>query len=74
MLVFITALGHPATSKNYAKVQELLDLTTKSILAQTNQDFMFVVMCIEKSTASNYDTNKVHYYLIDFAPLSSIVK
>jgi hypothetical protein len=68
MFVFITAVRHPATSKNYAKVQELPDLTTKSILAQTNQDFMLVVVCNEKPTISNYDTNKLHYHLVDFAP------
>ncbi|WPB84740.1 polysaccharide pyruvyl transferase family protein [Sediminicoccus rosea] len=44
MIVFVTCLRHPESANNYAKVEDLLESTLKSVVAQTSQDFHVVVV------------------------------
>ena len=45
MIVFITSIKHPACSKSYQRVWELLNNTLNSICNQKNKDFKVVVVC-----------------------------
>jgi hypothetical protein len=67
MILFLTPIGHPDTSKNYSKVMELLQLTTNSISNQSDRDFKFVIVCNEVPNIKHDDPNVI-YHIVDFEP------
>lgn len=71
MLVFITSLRHPQNSSNYAKVEQLLDRTLRSVCAQTDDRFKVVVVCNQIPTGIPAFIN-VHYVKVDFPPPSEV--
>lgn len=67
MVVFITTVRHPENAKNFSQIEKLLSLTARSICAQTNQNFKFVIVCNEKPKLDIEHPNIV-FHTVDFDP------
>jgi hypothetical protein len=70
MLAFIIAVKHPARSRSYKWVTELLRQTLASVEAQTNGDFATVVVCNTRPTWAGAGKNRV-FVEVDFPPAPS---
>ncbi len=71
MFAFVCPIRHPATSNNYDEVLSLLKLTITSVCAQnTNEDFIFVVVCNEVPNIelTAQQQQKVVFLPVDFTP------
>lgn len=64
MIAFIIAFRHPESTKNYAKVVNLLDNTLRALTNQTDQNFMVYVGCNSKPEIS-VTSPKIKYCCID---------
>ncbi|MEO0535492.1 MAG: glycosyltransferase family A protein [Cyanobacteria bacterium P01_A01_bin.123] len=68
MIVFICPIRHPHNSKDYSKVENLLQRTLVSVCRQTDTSFRVVVVCNQiPKFATQFD--KVDFLKVDFSPL-----
>jgi hypothetical protein len=66
VLAFITSLRHPLNSTDYSRVDVLLEKTLRSVLAQTVDDF--VVIVVGNQAPAFALPEKVHFVQVDFPP------
>ena len=70
MLVFIIAVKHPARSRSYELVTDLLRQTLASVEAQTDKSFATIVVCNKRPSwadaAGNQDSRV--FIEVDFPP------
>lgn len=67
MQTFITAIRHPETSNNFARVEELFEATMRSICAQTDPNFRIVVVTNRIPKISFADP-RIEYLQVKFPP------
>jgi hypothetical protein len=67
MLVFLTAIRHPATSVSFADVESLFDRTIRSVCRQRDPEFRAVVVTNVVPRIPFHD-DRVTYHLVNFAP------
>jgi hypothetical protein len=67
VLTFITTIRHPARSTSYERVWDLLRDTTRSLCAQTDDEFRVVVVCDRARQLS--DDPRVHVVTVDWPPV-----
>ena len=67
MLFFITAMRHPHNSNNYQKLESLLEMSLRSVCAQTDPSFRVIVVCHRNPQIKLADA-RITYHLIDFPP------
>lgn len=75
MIAFITSLRHPRNSADYARVEELLQETLRSVTNQTSDDF--VVIVVGNRAPSFALPDRVHFVEVDFrapAPASERIR
>lgn len=65
MNIFLTSLMHPSTAKNYSNVLSTFELTARSICSQTDQNFLFVVVCCEIPNI-NFQHKNIVYRVVDY--------
>jgi hypothetical protein len=66
VIAFITTIRHPHNSNDYARVGELLTRTLRSVLGQTDDDLVVVVVHNRRPNVPIEDA-RVHYLQVDFA-------
>ena len=71
MLVFITPIRHPHNSTNFRKVEELFEMTLRSICHQSDIHFHVVVVCNSRPNISFID-NRISYHIVDYPPPCNI--
>ncbi len=71
MFLFLTALKHPETANDMRKVESLLEVTLNSLLSQTHEDFLIVVVCNEKPAITCTDP-RVNFHVVDYPPVSKV--
>lgn len=64
MLAFVTSLRHPQNSADYNRVESLLEVTLKSVTAQTSEDY--VVIVVGNQQPSFALPEKVKFVPVDF--------
>lgn len=64
MLVFVTSVRHPVNSCSFDRVVDLLNLSLKSILSQTNPGYEIVVVANAGSITRTID--RIHYVNVNF--------
>ncbi|WP_020408717.1 glycosyltransferase family A protein [Hahella ganghwensis] len=69
MFVFLLSLKHPETANNYQRVEELLELTLRSICGQSCAEFRVVVVC-NKVPQINFSDDRVHFHVVDYPAVS----
>ncbi|HYV35654.1 MAG TPA: glycosyltransferase family A protein [Gemmataceae bacterium] len=70
MLVFVTAIKHPNNSANFRRVEQLLEISLRSICSQTDPEFRVVVVCNVKPQVA-FDDDRIVYHSVDYpAPAS----
>ena len=67
MLAFIIAIKHPERSRSYDRVTDLLRQTLASVEAQTDRNFVTVVVCNELPTWANSSKDRL-FVQVDFPP------
>lgn len=67
MVVFCITVRHPLNSNNYAIVENLLALTLKSVLGQTDERFAVVVVC-NRLPSFEMVSSQVHFVPVSFPP------
>lgn len=70
MVVFLTSVRHPHNSNQYPRVIELLEMSLRSVCAQTSHDFRVVVVCNEQPDLAFHDP-RIVYHVVDFPPASA---
>lgn len=70
MIAFITSLRNPLNSDSYERVEKLLMETLASVCAQTDKDFVVIVVGNRAPTFAL--PNKVHFVPVDFPPTSAV--
>jgi len=65
LVVFLTSLRHPNSSNDYSQVLALFEKTARSVCAQNNPNFRFVVVCNEVPDIS-YEDDRIYYHKVDF--------
>ncbi len=71
MVVFITSIRHPLNSNNFRHVEQLFEISLRSVCAQSDPDFRVVVVC-NGVPAVAFDDPRVRYHVVDFPPPSSM--
>jgi hypothetical protein len=66
VLAFLTSLRHPANAADYATVEHLLQLSLRSVCAQTHDDF--VVIVVGNRRPSFALPRNAHFVEVDFPP------
>jgi glycosyltransferase involved in cell wall biosynthesis len=69
MVIFITTLGHPQCYDNFKKVETLFEITLRSVFAQTDPRFKFVVVC-NQIPDIKFNDPRLIYHVVDFPPSS----
>ncbi len=64
MMAFITSIRHPRNCGSYGRVAELLGWTLRSVCAQTDRNFVVVVVCNEIPRC--WSDDNVHFVTVDF--------
>jgi hypothetical protein len=70
MLIFLTSIRHPQNSNNFAQVENLFEISLRSVCAQTDPNFAVVVVCNARPKIG-FDDPRVVYHVVDFPPPSA---
>jgi hypothetical protein len=65
MIVFLTSIRHPQTSNNFLEVEQLLETTVSSILAQTDPEFRVIIVCNQVPRLKVVDA-RIVYHKVEF--------
>ena len=67
MVVFLTSVRHPHNANDYRQVEALLEMSLRSVCAQTDPDFAVVVVCNVRPDLQFHDP-RVIFHVVDFPP------
>jgi hypothetical protein len=67
MLVFLTAIRHPATTVSFVDVERLFDRTIRSVCQQLDPGFRAVVVT-NVAPRISFQDDRVTYHLVNFSP------
>lgn len=69
MIVFLTSVRHPQNSNDFRKVEALLEMSLRSVCAQTDGNFRVVVVC-NAVPQIGFKDERIVYHVVDFPPPS----
>ncbi len=67
MNVFLTSLMHRQTARDFRVVEQSFERTARSVCNQSDDNFIFMVVCNEKPDIQ-FTHENLHYHIVDFPP------
>ena len=71
MIAFITSLPHPWNCRSYERIGSLLGRTLSSVLRQTHEEFVVLVVCNQRVAVPCADS-RIHFIEVGFPPINPV--